>query len=264
MSMAEIHAAVIVRERRSCELQTAVFYASSFMNSKTPSALSRCWWALWLINMFFGLEAVASGLVSVQRLSSHLRPVALTENNRIQTHTRAVIIWPFWAGCMINCLLGHLILTPGAGGGGRKGSPLSIFETRPAPLGFIIHRKWSLPMQYPRTSSSSWRHHTFRHFSLSSCVSCPTVSTSECIPSLILRSVFSNPVWAPLFFSGVGVSGTKRSQNHTSSPAFSFPLRSSPGDGYVLENRYEVVAKNRMASQQRGLYIIVNNSPKWS
>lgn len=123
MSMAEIHAAVIVRERRSCELQTAVFYASSFMNSKTPSALSRCWWALWLINMFFGLEAVASGLVSVQRLSSHLRPVALTENNRIQTHTRAVIIWPFWAGCMINCLLGHLILTPGAGGGGGGGVP---------------------------------------------------------------------------------------------------------------------------------------------
>lgn len=103
------------------------------MNSKTPSALSRCWWALWLINMFFGLEAVASGLVSVQRLSSHLRPVALTENNRIQTHTRAVIIWPFWAGCMINCLLGHLILTPGAGGGGGRGVPYQYLRPDPRP-----------------------------------------------------------------------------------------------------------------------------------
>lgn len=34
----------------------------------------------------------------------------------------------------------------------------------------------------------------------------------------------------------------------------------SLSDRFVLENRYEVEAKNRMTSQQQGQYIIVNNS----
>lgn len=134
MSMAEIHAAVIVRERRSCELQTAVFYASSFMNSKTPSALSRCWWALWLINMFFGLEAVASGLVSVQRLSSHLRPVALTENNRIQT-LELLLFGLSEPAAWLTASSATSSWLQGLGGGEEGESPINIWDLTRA-LGF--------------------------------------------------------------------------------------------------------------------------------
>lgn len=68
-----------------------------------------------------------------------------------------------------------------------------------------------------------------------------------------------------LLLSGVGASFTKKKKKKGAKRIYQvhyFFFSISPSDGYVLENRYEVVAKNRMASQQQGLYIIVNNSQK--